>query len=89
MRKLEFKDLLESVIGSLSIALRIIIITFLVLVLIESSFHYRKSGPLSMKTIVYHYNFTNSEGDENTLVVMSWQTDVDDEDKGGIDQWYR
>lgn len=58
--------------------IRALFITLLIIVLIDSSLHYRRRQPdspltiiSSPKPVVFQYNFTNDEGVENTLVVMS------------------
>lgn len=58
--------------------IRVIAISLFVVVLLESSLHYRRKQPeptttyLSIqKPVVHQYNFTNDDGEENTLVVMS------------------
>lgn len=70
MNQYKYTYVLESILSAASVIIRAIVIAILVMVLLESSLHYRKK-PTIQNPVVLKYNFTNDQGEENTLVIMS------------------
>lgn len=72
MNQYKYTYFLESIVSALGVIIRAFVIAILVMVLLESSLHYRRKQPtLLPDPVVLQYNFTNNQGEENTLVIMS------------------
>lgn len=71
MNQYKYTYFLESIVSALGVIIRAFVIAILVMVLLESSLHYRKKPATLPDPVVLQYNFTNNQGEENTLVIMS------------------
>lgn len=70
MNQHKYTYYLESIVSALGVIIRAFVIAILVMILLESSTHYRKRHTIP-DPVVLRYNFTNNQGEENTLVIMS------------------
>lgn len=69
IKSVERTELLESFLALLCSILKAFVVALFIILLIESTLDYRKKEtPIAVHL---KYNFTNNDGEQNTLVVMS------------------